>query len=281
MMARLGAQHLLARLGQSFVVENRPSAGGALAAGQVAAAAPDGYTLMFSASSMVNLTPQLQKLGFDPVKQLVPITNMGTGTQVIAIKRDLPVQNPAGVPGPREGQSRQAELYGRRHAEHQPSGAGAVVCARRRRAGDGAGQGRPAGGVRSHGRPGRSLFRQCVGAAAAHQQRPDPADRRRHGATARRRARPADGCRDAAGLRVLLLERLLCPGRNAGARSSPPSATRSLRFAKSPEISGRLSKLGIVPGGLSRDETEAVFRKDREALAAAIKAAGIRRRNSE
>ncbi len=69
------------------MVENRPSAGGALATGQVAGAAPDGYTLLFSASSMINLTPQLQKLNFDPVRQLVPITNMGTGTQMIAIKR--------------------------------------------------------------------------------------------------------------------------------------------------------------------------------------------------
>src|SRR5215217_9789291 len=58
MMARLGAQHLTAKLGQTFVVENRPSAGGALGTGQVAAAAPDGYTLLFSASSAVVLTPQ-------------------------------------------------------------------------------------------------------------------------------------------------------------------------------------------------------------------------------
>ena len=92
MMARLGAQHLTAKFGQSFVVENRPSAGGALGSGQVSAAAPDGYTLMFSAASTVVLTPQLQKLNFDPGKQLVPITNMGTGTQMIAIKRELPVK---------------------------------------------------------------------------------------------------------------------------------------------------------------------------------------------
>jgi len=46
-------------------------------------------------------------------------------------------------------------------------------------------------------------------------------------------------------------------------------------LAKSPEISGRLTKLGIVPGGLSREESEAVFRKDRESFAEAIKAAGI------
>ena len=92
MMARLGAQHLTAKLGQTFVVENRPSAGGALGTGQVATAAPDGYTLLFSASANINLTPQVQKLTFDPVKQLVPITNIGTGTQMIAIKRELPVK---------------------------------------------------------------------------------------------------------------------------------------------------------------------------------------------
>ena len=62
MMARLGAQHLTAKLGQTFVIENRPSAGGALGTGQVAAAAPDGYTLLFSASANINLTPQVQKL---------------------------------------------------------------------------------------------------------------------------------------------------------------------------------------------------------------------------
>ena len=46
-------------------------------------------------------------------------------------------------------------------------------------------------------------------------------------------------------------------------------------FAKSPEISERLSKLGIVPGGLPKKATEAVFKKDFESFAAAIKAAGI------
>src|SRR5215468_3098996 len=92
MMARLAAQHLSAKFVQSFVVENRPSAGGALATGQVAAAAPDGYTLLFAASSMIVLTPQLQKLNFDPMEQLVPITNVGIGTQMIAIKRELPAK---------------------------------------------------------------------------------------------------------------------------------------------------------------------------------------------
>ena len=46
-------------------------------------------------------------------------------------------------------------------------------------------------------------------------------------------------------------------------------------MAKSPEISERLSKVGIVPGGLSEEECEAVFEKDHKSFAAAIKAAGI------
>ena len=91
MMARLATQHLSAKFGQSFVVENRPSAGGAVATGQVATAAPDGYTLLFSAAANINLTPQLQKLPYDPVKQLVPVTNVGTGTQTIAVNRRIPV----------------------------------------------------------------------------------------------------------------------------------------------------------------------------------------------
>ena len=55
-MARLGAQHLTAKFGQTFVIENRPSAGGALGTGQVSAAAPDGYTLMFWVPATVKLS---------------------------------------------------------------------------------------------------------------------------------------------------------------------------------------------------------------------------------
>src|SRR5947209_6805736 len=71
MMARLAVQHLSSSLGQPFVVENKPGAGGAPGTGQVATAAPDGYTLLFSASANLVLTPQVQKLNFDPLKQLV------------------------------------------------------------------------------------------------------------------------------------------------------------------------------------------------------------------
>src|SRR5258708_11570428 len=92
MMARIAAQRLSEKFGQPFIVENRVSAGGAIGAGQVAAAHPDGYMMLFSPSSTLLLTPLVQKVNFDADKQLVPITNVGTGTQVIAIPRSLPVK---------------------------------------------------------------------------------------------------------------------------------------------------------------------------------------------
>jgi tripartite-type tricarboxylate transporter receptor subunit TctC len=93
MMARLAAQDLSQKFGQNFIVENRPSPGGVIGVRSVVEAAPDGYTLLFCASSMITLTPQVENLEFDPMKQLVPITNVGTGAQVIAIKRSLPAKN--------------------------------------------------------------------------------------------------------------------------------------------------------------------------------------------
>ena len=65
--------------------ENRPSAGGALCTGLVAGAAPDGYTLLFAASSMISADAAIAEAQLRPdERQLVPITNMGTGTQMIA-----------------------------------------------------------------------------------------------------------------------------------------------------------------------------------------------------
>jgi tripartite-type tricarboxylate transporter receptor subunit TctC len=93
MMARLAAQDLSQKFGQNFIVENRPSPGGVIGVRDVVQAQPDGYTLLFCASSMITLTPQVQNVEFDPIKKLVPITNVGTGAQVMAIKRSLPVAN--------------------------------------------------------------------------------------------------------------------------------------------------------------------------------------------
>jgi tripartite-type tricarboxylate transporter receptor subunit TctC len=93
LMARMAAEHLAETFGKPFVVENRPSAGGAFASGQVANAAPDGYTMLFAPDVAILLTPLVQKLNFDPETRLVPVTNVGTGSQVVAVRRSLPVNN--------------------------------------------------------------------------------------------------------------------------------------------------------------------------------------------
>jgi tripartite-type tricarboxylate transporter receptor subunit TctC len=90
-MARLAAEYLQNKLGQPFIVVNKPSAGGVITTEQTATAPADGYTLMFAPNATVFLTPLVQKLSIDPEKALIPVTNVGTGAQVIAIKRSLPV----------------------------------------------------------------------------------------------------------------------------------------------------------------------------------------------
>ena len=72
--ARIIADRLSQRLGASFVVENRPGAGGGLGAQQVARSAPDGATLLFISAS-ISILPTLQPaLNFDPVRDLEPLS---------------------------------------------------------------------------------------------------------------------------------------------------------------------------------------------------------------
>jgi tripartite-type tricarboxylate transporter receptor subunit TctC len=91
MMARLAAERLSAKFGQPFVIENRGGAGGVTGAAQVARSAPDGYTFLFGAGSQLVLAPLLQKVGYDPDKDLIPITEFGTGPQILGVKGDMPV----------------------------------------------------------------------------------------------------------------------------------------------------------------------------------------------
>jgi tripartite-type tricarboxylate transporter receptor subunit TctC len=91
MMARLAAERLSAKFGQPFIIENRAGAGGVTGAAQVARSAPDGYTFLFGAGSQLVLAPLLQKVPYDPDRDLVPITEFGTGPQILGVKADMPV----------------------------------------------------------------------------------------------------------------------------------------------------------------------------------------------
>lgn len=274
MMARLGAQHLSAKLGQSFVVENRPSAGGALATGLVAAAAPDGYTLLFAASSMINLTPQLQKLAFDPVKQLVPITNVGTGTQMIAIKRALPVKTlPEFLAYAKANPGKlNFTVAGTQNISHL---APALLFAR---AGVDLVMIPAKGGPQAVSDVMSGRIDLYFGNSSELLPHMDSEQIRLIAVGTAHRLAVAPDIPTVAetlpGFEFSSWNGFLAP---TGTPEPIITAIRSeiAALAKSPEISERLTKLGIIPGGLSAEQNEAVFRKDRESFAAAIKAAGI------
>jgi tripartite-type tricarboxylate transporter receptor subunit TctC len=74
---RIVAQKLSERLKQQFLVENRPSAGGIIAAEAVAKAPPDGYTLLLISNGNAVSTSLFKKLSYDPVKDFATVSQIG------------------------------------------------------------------------------------------------------------------------------------------------------------------------------------------------------------
>jgi tripartite-type tricarboxylate transporter receptor subunit TctC len=91
-IARITAQRLSDALGKVFVVENRPGAGGAIAAEMVARAAPDGYTLLVAALPVMAIVPVINKVHYDAQKDFTPITNIATNPFVLVVNKDIPVK---------------------------------------------------------------------------------------------------------------------------------------------------------------------------------------------
>jgi len=85
-VARLVGQRLSELWGQPVVVEDRPGAGGNIGASVVAKSPPDGYTLLVPSGSILTVNPHIYKdMGFDPQKDLVPITNIASGPMIVVV----------------------------------------------------------------------------------------------------------------------------------------------------------------------------------------------------
>jgi tripartite-type tricarboxylate transporter receptor subunit TctC len=94
---RLMGQKLTGVTGQQVVVENRPSAGGIIAAAAVTAAAPDGYTLFVLSSGIAISKSLLKSLPFDPVTAFAPISTVAFFDLLILTKADSPLRTIADV----------------------------------------------------------------------------------------------------------------------------------------------------------------------------------------
>jgi tripartite-type tricarboxylate transporter receptor subunit TctC len=90
--ARTISQKLTERLGQQFVMENRPGAGGNLGTELAFKATPDGYTLLLVSSSY-GANPSLYKLSFDPINGFEPITLVSQQPFIAVVHPSLPVRS--------------------------------------------------------------------------------------------------------------------------------------------------------------------------------------------
>ena len=93
-VARALAGPLSRALGQPVIVENRSGAGGNIAADAVAKAAPDGCTLLIGTNGPLAVSPALYRnLSYDPLKDLAPVTLVGTSPNLIAVNPSLGITN--------------------------------------------------------------------------------------------------------------------------------------------------------------------------------------------
>ena len=93
-LGRLFAAKLGERMGQSFLVENRPGAGTMIGTEAAAKAAPDGYTILLSSIATHALSPNLySRVPYDAVKDFAPITLLGVAPTVLVVHHDLPAKS--------------------------------------------------------------------------------------------------------------------------------------------------------------------------------------------
>jgi tripartite-type tricarboxylate transporter receptor subunit TctC len=93
-VARMIAERLAPRIGQTITVDNKPGAGATLGAAALAASPNDGYTVMLGSIVDYAIAPHVhKKLPFEMARDLLPIVEVGFGTVVLVVNADLPARN--------------------------------------------------------------------------------------------------------------------------------------------------------------------------------------------
>ncbi len=92
-VGRILAVHLTQRLGQSFIIDNRPAGSGIIGADLVARAQPDGYTLLFAFSSLSSSAKLFDKLPYDPIADFAPVALATTSPLVLFVHPSVPAKD--------------------------------------------------------------------------------------------------------------------------------------------------------------------------------------------
>ena len=93
-VARILANSLAAKLGQTIVVDNRPGgAAGTVGAHVVVSADPDGYTLLLNQAGSLTIAPSLYKLDYDPLKAFAPIGIVAETPEILAVHPSIPAKS--------------------------------------------------------------------------------------------------------------------------------------------------------------------------------------------
>ena len=91
-VARIMSKWLSERLGQQFIVENRAGSGGSIATEAAIAAAPDGYTLLFSGANNAISASLYKKLPFDFIRDTVPVAEFMQVPNLLVVSNAMPVR---------------------------------------------------------------------------------------------------------------------------------------------------------------------------------------------
>jgi tripartite-type tricarboxylate transporter receptor subunit TctC len=111
-VARIYAQALQTRVGQSVIVENRVGGNGIIGTDAVARAPADGYTLLFSYPGAITVNPALyEKLSYDPVKDFLPVALLVKYSFILSVNPNVPAKDRQGIYRSGEGTAGETALW--------------------------------------------------------------------------------------------------------------------------------------------------------------------------
>jgi len=275
LLARIVSQKMSEKYKQTVIVENRPGASGTIAADFVAKAAPDGYTILVTNQLVVQAAGLYTKLPYDPLRDLVPVTDLITSPLWFAVNAektsaktlkefiDQVKAKPNTASYASVGLASIGHLYGVRLNEaagidllHVPyKGSSPVVTALV--SGEVTSAFSDFATMRPHIQAGKL---RLLAISKPSRSTPDV---------------PTFASQGYSGFESYSWVGMLAPGK------TPPAIVRELsaevaRILKLPDVAERLAQLGLDPGGMPQEQFTALVASDLERWTALMKRAGIK-----